>query len=170
MLGVAPQVPTSTAGPVAAFGDAGAQTAALFGATFDALVRLPARVPALWASITGDERDPNTPISLVGASHVGGVLAGRGEWPSFLLMLASLNFFIGMFNLLPFPPADGGHIAIGWFERARSWLWARLHRPDPGFVDYYRLAPIVLVGVVLFGAFTLLTVMADLINPVTLTD
>jgi membrane-associated protease RseP (regulator of RpoE activity) len=170
MLGVTPQVPTSTAGPVAGFGDAGTQTAAMFSASFDALLRLPARVPALWASITGAERDPDAPLSVVGASHVGGELAGRGDWQSFLLMLASLNFFIGMFNLLPLPPADGGHIAIGWFERTRSWVWARLRRPDPGPVDYYRLAPIVLVAVVLFGAFTLLSITADLINPVTLTD
>jgi membrane-associated protease RseP (regulator of RpoE activity) len=170
MLGVTPQIPTSTAGPVAAIGDAGAQAAALFGATFDALLRLPAKVPALWASITGDERDPEAPVSMVGASHIGGELAGRGDWQSFLLMLASLNFFIGMFNLLPVLPADGGHIAIGWFERTRSWLYARLSRPDPGPVDYYRLAPIALGAIILFAAFTLLSVTADLINPVHLTD
>ena len=30
-----------------------------------------------------------------------------------------------MFNLLPLLPLDGGHIAIAWFERVRSWLYAQ---------------------------------------------
>lgn len=170
MLGVTPRVPTSTAGPADAVGLAGRQAGALFEGTFDALVALPSKVPALWASITGDERDPGTPVSMVGASHIGGELADRGDYQSFLLMLASLNFFLGMFNLLPLLPADGGHIAIYWFERARSWLFGRLRRPDPGPVDYYRLAPVVLTAVVLFAAFTLLSITADLVNPVQLTD
>jgi membrane-associated protease RseP (regulator of RpoE activity) len=170
LLGITPQVPTSTAGPVAAVGLAVDQTGALFGATFDALLHLPAKIPALWSTITGDERDPEAPVSMVGASHIGGELAHRGDYQSFLLMLASLNFFIGMFNLLPVLPADGGHIAISWFERARSWIYARLRRPDPGPVDYYRLAPLVLVAIVLFACFTLLSITADLVNPVHLTD
>jgi membrane-associated protease RseP (regulator of RpoE activity) len=170
VLGVTPQVPTATAGPADAVGLAGRQAGAMFSGTFDALLRLPTRVPALWASITGEERDPDTPVSMVGASHIGGELADRGDYQSFLLMLASLNFFLGMFNLLPVLPADGGHIAISWFERARSWLYGLLRRPDPGPVDYYRLAPAVLVAVVLFAAFTLLSITADLVNPVQLTD
>jgi membrane-associated protease RseP (regulator of RpoE activity) len=170
LLGVTPAVPTSTAGPVDAVGLAGRQAGALFQGTFEALMSLPTKVPALWASITGDERDPETPVSMVGASHIGGELADRGDYQSFLLMLASLNFFLGMFNLLPVLPADGGHIAISWFERVRSWVYARLRRPDPGPVDYYRLAPVVLVAVVLFAAFTLLSITADLVNPVQLTD
>jgi membrane-associated protease RseP (regulator of RpoE activity) len=170
MLGITPRVPTSTAGPAAAVGLAFRQAGALFGATFDALVHLPAKIPALWSTITGDERDPEAPVSMVGASHLGGELAHRGDYQSFLLMLASLNFFIGMFNVLPVLPADGGHIAISWFERARSWLYGRLRRPDPGPVDYYRLAPLALVAILLFAAFTLLSVTADLVNPVHVTD
>jgi membrane-associated protease RseP (regulator of RpoE activity) len=170
LLGITPEVPTSTAGPLDAVGLASAQTTQLFGATATALGHLPQRVPALWATLTGDHRAPDTPISLVGASHIGGELADRHDWASFLLMLASLNFFVGMFNLLPILPADGGHIAIWWFERARSWLYARLRRPDPGRVDYYRLAPVVLVAIALFAAFTLLSVAADLVNPATLPD
>ena len=43
-----------------------------------------------------------------------------------------LNFFIGIFNLLPLLPLDGGHIAIAWFERVRSWIYARLRQARPG--------------------------------------
>ena len=56
-----------------------------------------------------------------------------------------------MFNLLPLLPLDGGHIAIAWFEQARSWLYARLGRPDPGRVDYYKLMPVTYVVILIFG-------------------
>ena len=73
-----------------------------------------------------------------------------------------------MFNLLPLLPLDGGHIAIAWFERARSWLYAQIGRPDPGRVDYYKLMPLTYVVILVFGGFTLLTVAADIVNPITI--
>jgi membrane-associated protease RseP (regulator of RpoE activity) len=118
--------------------------------------------------MTGAERGPETPVSVIGATHIGGVLFDRGQIPAMILMLAALNFFIGMFNLLPLLPADGGHIAIAWFERVRSWIYARVGRPDPGRVDYYKLMPLTYVIILIFGAFTLLTVAADIINPISI--
>jgi membrane-associated protease RseP (regulator of RpoE activity) len=167
-LGVTPQMPPTTAGPVGAIGAAANQTASMVGGTFVALTRLPGRIPALWASLTGAERAPDTPVSMVGASRIGGQLADRGEWPSFVLLLAGLNFFLAIFNLLPLLPLDGGHIAIAWFERTRSWLYERLRRPDPGPVDYLKLMPITYVVILIFAAFTLLTVAADVVNPIVL--
>ena len=82
-----------------------------------------ARSPA--ASGTSD-----TPISVVGASRLGGEAVENDAWLVFFLLFVSLNFFIGVFNLLPLLPLDGGHIAIAWFERARSWLYAP-DRPAP---------------------------------------
>ena len=58
------------------------------------------------------------------------------------MLLGGLNVFIGVFNLFPLLPLDGGHIAIAWYERARSWLAARRGRPDPGRVDYTKLLPV----------------------------
>ncbi|MBQ0901514.1 RIP metalloprotease [Micromonospora sp. U21] len=170
ILGVTPIVPTSTAGPVAAVGRAADQTGVMFFNTVDSLQRVPEKIPALWAAVTGVERDPETPISVVGASRIGGELSDRGEWPTFLLLLAALNFFIGVFNLLPLLPVDGGHIAIAWFERARSLLYARLGRPDPGRVDYLKLMPLTYAVILIFAGFTLLTLVADIINPITLPD
>jgi hypothetical protein len=63
---------------------------------------------------------------------------------------------------------DGGHIAIAWFERVRSWLFARLGRPDPGRVDYFKLMPVTYALILIGGAFTLLTITADVVNPITL--
>ncbi|GAA0225443.1 M50 family metallopeptidase [Cryptosporangium japonicum] len=165
-LGVTADVPRSTAGPVGAIALTGTQTASMVTGTFAALAHLPERVPAVWNSLTGDERDPEAPVSMVGASHLGGQLADRGEWPSFVLLLAGLNFFLAAFNLLPLLPLDGGHVSVWWFERARSRLYARLHRPDPGRVDYLKLAPLTYLAILVFAVFTALTVAADVVNPV----
>ncbi|GAA2622884.1 M50 family metallopeptidase [Paractinoplanes durhamensis] len=134
--------------------------------TFKALGRIPQKVPALWHSLTGSERDPDTPISVVGASRLGGEAIEHGVPELFLNIFISLNVFIGIFNLLPLLPVDGGHIAIAWFERARSWLYGKLRRPDPGRVDYYKLMPITYAVILIGGAFTLLTITADIVNPI----
>jgi membrane-associated protease RseP (regulator of RpoE activity) len=167
-LGITPVVPQITSGPVEAVGLAGQQTVAMFEGTFAALKKFPEKVPKLWAALTGAERDPETPISVVGASRIGGELFEQGEIPTFLLVLAGLNFFVGIFNLFPLLPLDGGHIAIAWFEKVRSWIYARLRRPDPGRVDYYKLMPITYAVILIFGGFTLLTVAADIVNPISI--
>ena len=76
--------------------------------------------------------------------------------------------FIGVFNLFPLLPLDGGHVAVAWFERVRSWLAARRGLPDPGRVDYNKLLPATYLVVLLFGGLTLLTLAADIVNPITL--
>ncbi|MFG1604340.1 M50 family metallopeptidase [Actinoplanes sp. NPDC049265] len=159
---------TVTYGPVDAFGSVGQQTATIVSGTFAAMKRIPEKIPALWHSITGDERDPDTPISVLGASRLGAEAAEAGLWEIFIGIFISLNVFIGIFNLLPLLPLDGGHIAIAWYERARSWLYSKLKRPDPGRVDYFKLMPLTYAVILIGGAFTLLTVTADVVNPISI--
>ncbi|SBT37796.1 M50 family metallopeptidase [Micromonospora narathiwatensis] len=155
-------------GPGAAFGATADFTGNMAVQTAHAMQRIPQKVPALWTAVTGGERDMDTPISVVGASRLGGEAVENSAWLVFFMLFVSLNFFIGVFNLLPLLPLDGGHIAIAWFERVRSWLYARLRRPDPGRVDYLKLMPITYVVILIGGVFTLLTVTADVVNPITL--
>ncbi len=83
-----------------------------------------------------------------------------------LLLIASLNIFVGAFNLLPLLPLDGGHLAVVIFERIRAWFARLRGRPDPGLVDIQRLVPVsLLVFAVLVGLGTLL-IAADILNPV----
>jgi membrane-associated protease RseP (regulator of RpoE activity) len=168
VLGITPVIPTSTAGPIAAVGRAGSFTGQMFERTVVAIKQVPERVPALWRALNGEPRDPNTPMSVVGASRLGGELAENGLWQEALFLLAGLNFFIGVFNLLPLLPLDGGHIAIAWFEKVRSWLYALFGRADPGRVDYFKLMPVTYLVILIGGGFTLLTVAADIVNPITL--
>jgi membrane-associated protease RseP (regulator of RpoE activity) len=157
-----------TYGPGEAVKVTGEYTWNIVTASVRALGRIPEKVPALWNSITGSERDPDTPISVVGASRLGGEAIEAGVPQVFLMIFISLNIFIGLFNLLPLLPVDGGHIAIAWYERARSWLYARMKRPDPGRVDYYKLMPLTYAVILVGGAFTLLTVTADVVNPISI--
>jgi len=172
-LGVGFQLPASvpttvTYGPVRGTGKAVQFTGQTFVGVGQALKKFPEKVPNLWHALTGAPRDPNGPISVVGASRLGGESVQYGQWAFFLLIASSLNFFVGIFNLLPLLPLDGGHIAIAWFERARSWLYARLRRRDPGRVNYLKLMPVTYAVILIFGTLSLLTIAADIVNPVTI--
>ena len=136
--------------------------------TFRAVAAFPSKVPKLFDAIGGEERDPETPISVVGASRVGGEAVELGLPIVFLALLGGLNVFIGVFNLFPLLPLDGGHVAIAWFERVRSAWAARRGRPDPGRVDYNKLLPLTYAVLLVFGGLTLLTLTADIVNPITL--
>ncbi|MEA5366370.1 site-2 protease family protein [Amycolatopsis sp., V23-08] len=170
MIGASPVQPAVTTqyGPVAAIGATFSFTGTMFAETAQRLVQFPERIPAVVSAIFGGERDPNTPVSVVGASRIGGEAVERGIWVLFFFLLASLNFFIGVFNLLPLLPLDGGHIAVVWYERVRDWLRARRGKVAGGPVDYTRLSGITMVLVLIGGAVTLLTVTADIVNPIRL--
>ncbi|MBD8505486.1 site-2 protease family protein [Hoyosella sp. G463] len=156
-LGVLPAVPAS----VAFTGD-------MAVLTWDAMLRIPERMPAVVRSIMGEDRDPDTPISVVGASRIGGEVAERGLWEVFILLLASLNFFIGLFNLLPLLPLDGGHIAVTIYESIRNRIRRMMGKPNGAPVDYTKLLPITFTVMLLGGAVMLLTITADIVNPIRL--
>ncbi|MEU0541659.1 M50 family metallopeptidase [Nocardia sp. NPDC005978] len=136
--------------------------------TLQSLAQMPAKVADLWEAVTGGERDPETPVSVYGASKIGGETAERGIWSLFVLTLASLNFFLGVFNLLPLLPLDGGHIAVVIYEKLRNLFRNRKGLPDGPPVDYMKLLPATYVVVVLGGAYMILTLAADIMNPIKL--
>jgi len=160
--------PSLTYGPVDAVGATGDFIGNMATMTVASMKKLPSKVPALFSAIGGGERDTETPISVVGASLIGGELVQAQAWSGFVMLFISLNFFVGLFNLLPLLPLDGGHIAISWFERVRSWLYPKVGRRDPGRVDYAKMLPLTYGVILVFGAFTLLTVVADIVNPISL--
>ena len=71
------------------------------------LISIPTKVGALVHAIGGGERDPETPISVVGASIIGGDTVDHGLWVAFWFFLAQLNFVLGAINLVPLLPFDG---------------------------------------------------------------
>ncbi|HEX2145972.1 MAG TPA: site-2 protease family protein [Glycomyces sp.] len=160
--------PTMTTGPIDGIGETFSFTGDMFKETFIALGQLPSKIPPLWDAIMGGERSDDSPVSVVGASRLGGEMVQYDQWAMFFMLLVVLNYFIGIFNLLPLLPMDGGHIAIAWYEKARSWVAARRGKPDPGRVDYLKLMPLTYAVIVLLGGFMLLTITADIVNPITI--
>src|SRR5690606_16569306 len=140
----------------------------IFRETFSALADLPSKIPPLWDSIWGAERGEDTPVSVVGASRLGGEMVQYDQWAMFFMLLVVLNYFIGVFNLLPLLPMDGGHIAIAWYEKVRSWIASKRGKPDPGRVDYLKLMPLTYAVIIVLGGFMLLTITADIVNPITI--
>ena len=165
--GTVPVLPTQY-NPVSAVPATFAFTGELSVKLGEALLKIPTKIGALVHSIGGGERDPETPISVVGASRLGGEAVEADLWVIFWFLLAQLNFVLGAFNLLPLLPLDGGHIAVATYEKLRDMLRKARGLLPAGPVDYMKLMPATYVVVILGGAYMLLTVTADLVNPISL--
>jgi len=139
------------------------------------LGKLPEKIPALWgATVRGEERDPNGLVGVVGVARVSGEAVGSDKLTSmerlatFVLIVASLNIFVGVFNLLPILPLDGGHMAVAIADSIRAFFARLRGRPRPAPIDVTVLSPITMVVFVVLATLTLLLLVADVINPVTL--
>jgi RIP metalloprotease RseP len=171
-LGVETQPTYITASPIAGLGQAGSQFGSIVTQSASAFSQIPKAIPYLFA-----KNRVNTPggqvSSVVGAAGIAGQVVSAGiGWQQkvgdILLEVAALNIFVGLFNLLPLLPLDGGHLAVLGWESLRSWWARRRGQPDPGPVDVVRLAPIAYTVLGLLVALSLLLLAADIINPVDL--
>jgi membrane-associated protease RseP (regulator of RpoE activity) len=171
-LGVAPTTPLVRQNPGFVFSTMANAT----GETFKGIVTLPPKLYHVGRAALGlEQRDQNGPMSVVGAGRVAGEMTSQKSVPlrdgifSVLLLLAGLNLFLGMLNLVPLLPLDGGQIAGAIYEGIRRGVARVLRRPDPGFVDVARLLPIgyVMAGVILVASAVL--IYADIVAPVSLT-
>ncbi len=139
------------------------------------LAKLPEKIPALWgATVRGEERDANGLVGVVGVARVSGEAVGSDKLTpmerlaTFVLIVASLNIFVGIFNLLPILPLDGGHMAVAIADEIRAFIARLRGRPRPAPIDVTVLTPITMVVFVVLATLTLLLLVADVINPVTL--
>ncbi|MER7363130.1 site-2 protease family protein [Nonomuraea wenchangensis] len=147
----------------------------LTGRVAGSLLNLPDKMVGVWhAAFSGEKRDPEGPVGVVGAGRMGGEilasdLTNEKKIAIFVNLLAGFNLAIGMFNLIPLLPLDGGHIAGGIWEGIKRAYAKIMRRPEPKYVDIAKVLPltyaIALVMMVMAG----LLVYADLVNPLTLT-
>ena len=141
-------------------------TGQMLRATVEGIASFPAKIPGVVASIFGAERDIEGPVSVIGASRTGGELVEQDMWSAFWMMLASLNFFLALFNLVPLPPLDGGHIAVVLYEKIRDAL-RRLRGLGPGApANYEKLMPLTYAMAALLLGVGVLVMAADVVNPV----
>lgn len=111
------------------------------------------------AATTTAEEDAGRPMSVVGATRFGAQALESGV-DNFIFVLIVLNAFIGLFNLIPLLPLDGGHAAIATYERIREGRSGRRY-----FVDVAKLLPltyVVVIGLVMLGVSA---AYLDVVNP-----
>ena len=155
-------------GPLEAVPATAKFTGQMLHATVDGILAFPSKIPGVVASIFGAERDVNGPVSVIGASRAGGELVQQDLWSMFWMMLASMNFFLALFNLVPLPPLDGGHIAVVLYEKVRD-LVRRLRGLDPGGpADYEKLMPVTYAMAAALLVVGLFVMAADVVNPIRL--
>ncbi|SER41068.1 M50 family metallopeptidase [Corynebacterium cystitidis] len=137
-------------------------------ATFHALLEFPAKIPGVVAAVFGAERDVEDPMSVVGASMAGGELVERSLWSVFWMLLANLNFFLAMFNLVPLPPLDGGHIAVVLYEKVRDFFRGLRRLPPGPPANYEKLMPLTFVMAATLLTIGVIVIVADVVNPIRL--
>jgi membrane-associated protease RseP (regulator of RpoE activity) len=170
-IGVGPRIVTKHVGPVAAVKQTGTTVKEIVTGTWDTLRYRLGSITKLYSP----DRDRQGIVGVVGAGRVSGELLGATEFSfafrllNLVVLLAGLNFFIGVFNLLPLLPLDGGHIAVVWFEAARDKLRRlRGYTGELQRVDYTKLMPVTYAVALAFAGLTLFILGADIVNPITL--
>jgi membrane-associated protease RseP (regulator of RpoE activity) len=156
VLGIINEFGTKRLSPVSSVTRAAELTWRFTTTSATALVQLPTKIPALWGqTFGGQERDENGLVGVVGVARVSGQAAASDELDlaqrlgTFILIVASLNIFVGLFNLLPILPLDGG-------------------KPRPAAIDVQVLTPITATVFVILAALTILLLIADIFNPILL--
>jgi membrane-associated protease RseP (regulator of RpoE activity) len=95
------------------------------------------------------------PVGIIGIARFAGEAVAANEWVAFLLLLIQFNIFVGLFNLLPIPPMDGGYLGFVAWEK----LTGRM-------VDLRKVAPVAAVIVGLLLMLTVGLVWLDITNPI----
>lgn len=144
--------------------------------TGKALVDMPSRLYGVAKAAVGlEQRDPSSPMSVVGASRVAGEVASDNHidvvdrLATLLTLLGVVNLFVALFNFIPLLPLDGGHIAGALYEAVRRALAKLRRRPDPGYADVAQMLPIAYAAASVLIVLGVLLVWTDIVNPIRLT-
>jgi len=182
-FGVGPDRPMETLGPVGAGVEASARFVDLVGMSVDGLVGFftpdglvsfltggeessEGSAPGMSAGGGGsiqvadpgvDPADEDRLLSIYGAARLGSAMLDDG-WTTYLWFLILINVFIGVFNLVPLLPLDGGHVAIATYERIRS-VGGRRH-----MADATRLIPLTWAVVTLLVAVAVVALYRDIVD------
>lgn len=122
--------------------------------------------PVAPSSSASSQEEPGSDrlLSLLGVFHLGVGFGDAGGVAGIFLLFALMNVFIGMFNLLPMLPFDGGHVAIAVYEKAQE---KRKGLQQRYFADVGKLLPLTYAVVLVLGLIFVSTLYLDIVNPLT---
>jgi membrane-associated protease RseP (regulator of RpoE activity) len=176
-LGLSPSYENVKQPLVAVPGLIGAQVAGTAGV----VLRIPEKLTGIAKAAFGDgARDPAGPMSVVGAGRVAGEVAdgqlsgvtgsnsGFSRFIFLIILIASLNIALFVFNLIPLMPLDGGHAAGAIWEGIKRQVARLRGRPDPGYVDVAKALPVTYVVSIALIGMSVLLMYADVVNPIKL--
>ncbi|MDP9071438.1 MAG: RIP metalloprotease [Actinomycetota bacterium] len=165
-VGIGPAFEVDKVGPVAALGKAASGVGRASVETVKALGDI---FSADGASSYGRQllgRDPDRPeaeqprfLSPVGFVRVASQAADTG-WREVLVLLLSINVFVGIFNMIPLLPLDGGHVAIATYERLRSRKGRRYH------ADVAKAMPVYYMVFMLIVFLGVTSLYLDIVRPI----
>ena len=92
---------------------------------------------------------------MVGIGQAVGQTGSAGDWGAVLYFLAFVTVFVGLVNLVPLPPFDGGHLAVLVIEKIRGKQ-----------MDMRKLIPVSAVVMSFFIVFVLATILLDITKPI----
>jgi RIP metalloprotease RseP len=155
IIGVYPRFSVKRLGPLGALTSSARAEADLVTGFFQ---KVPQAFSPRTLGLTGGQGpSPNRPFSIIGAGRIAVGLARQGQIAIFLLLFVQINVFVGLFNLMPLPPLDGGHLLVLAIEKIRR-------RP----VDQRALMPVMAVVLSLLALLMVLLIYYDITSPVQL--
>jgi membrane-associated protease RseP (regulator of RpoE activity) len=106
---------------------------------------------------TDEPRRADDASSLIGISQQVGATGEAAGWDAVLLVFGYVTLFIGIVNLVPLPPLDGGHLALLVIERIRGRA-----------VDLKKVIPVSAAVLVFLVTFVGAAVILDIAKPIPL--
>ncbi|MBI5088750.1 MAG: site-2 protease family protein, partial [Actinobacteria bacterium] len=109
----------------------------------------------------GTNEDPTSrPTTLVGATRISDDIGSFDGWGGVILLLAMINVSVGVFNMFPLLPLDGGHAAVAVYERIRSRRGRRY------VADVAKLMPVVSLTIAVLAFMFLTGLYLDIAKPI----
>ncbi len=175
-----PQLPAVTANPIEAVSEAGSITVSFLGQTVQGMASFFTGIGDFASTVVDSGSDgpvmgsgseggggqrveggaaENRVISIYGVARIGASVSEDGM-SEFLILLALVNISIGVLNMVPLLPLDGGHVAVATYERIRS-IRGRRH-----MADVSRLLPLTYAVFIFLIMLMTSTIYLDIVDPV----
>jgi len=117
----------------------------------------------VFGHLSGGNEDLETrPVTLVGVTGLSDDVGDSEGIFGVLWLLAVLNVFVGVFNMFPLLPLDGGHAAVAIYERVREAIRGGKQRY---FADVERLMPLAMGVIIFLFAFMFAGLYLDITDP-----